>query len=65
MNHRSTPRSQNETLDKSSLNQADEHSSDQGSNSDWHNQITLQNEAILKSIEELIDQTLQNTPEEA
>lgn len=33
--------------------------------SDWQSQLTSKNEAILKSIEELIDQSLQNNPEEA
>lgn len=33
--------------------------------SDWSSELTSKNEAILKSIEDLIDQSLQSNPEEA
>ncbi len=33
--------------------------------SDWSSQLSSRNEAILKSIEDLIDQSLQSNPEEA
>lgn len=33
--------------------------------SEWQAQLTTKNDAILKSIEELIDQSLQSNPEEA
>ncbi len=57
-----------ESSKSSRLNRENSHenkNSESNPISDWQSQLTSKNEAILKSIEELIDQSLQNNPEEA